>query len=140
MSPTETGNVLLELVSAMHDGKKSLYDETQEETCDHPEIGKLIEALGYDFLVETLELKQDIFAAEYPQLSSVGVDARQSIKSIVNEHFQHCRQCQWEAEKDRAWRRDFAQFLKTEKELVSDILKEKRNAPRGKPRSFRATT
>jgi len=137
MSQKETGNVLLELMSAMHDGQKSLYpDRTPTEMCEHPDIGMLIEALGYDFLIETLELEQDIFAAEYPQVSSVGMDARQSIKRMVNEHVQHCAQCQSEAEKDREWKRDFVQFLKIERKLVSDILKEKRSAPRGKPRSF----
>jgi len=140
VSPQDTGNVLLELVSAMHDNERRVYQphKAPKERCEHPEIGKLIEALGYDFLLETLELDQGIFAAEYPNIS-VGVEARQSMKENVQEHFPLCQRCQLEARNDRAWRKHFARFLKSEKELVKKILKEKRSITRGKPRSFKAT-
>jgi len=141
MSPHETGNVLLDLVSAMHDSERSPYkpEKTPEEGCKHPEIGRLVEALGYDFLLETLDLEQAIFAAEYPEMRSVGLETRRSMREIVNEHFQQCRRCQLEAGRDRAWRKDFVRFLKSETELVRKILKEKRSTPRGKPRTFIAT-
>lgn len=139
MSPKETGNVLFELIGAMQDSERSFSLDNTTDTCDHPDVGNLIEALGYDFLIETLELDERIFSSEYPDLASINVSARQSVKELVNEHVKNCQHCQLEAEHDRAWRDDFTQFLRTEKELVENIFKEKRAAPRGKPRSFIAT-
>jgi len=139
MSPKETDNVLLELTSAMQNCERSFSLDEITEACDHPDIGELIGVLGYDFLVETLELDERIFSSEYPELASLNVDARQSIRKLVDEHLKHCQRCQLEAERDRAWRDDFTRFLKTEKGLVKNILKEKRATPRGKPRSFGAT-
>ncbi|PYS21970.1 MAG: hypothetical protein DMF72_15235 [Acidobacteria bacterium] len=138
MSRQET-NVLWELVSAMHDNERRL-DDTSSEVCEQREIGKLIEVLGYDFLLETLALEQRVFAAEYPTMTSVGEETRRSIKETLNNHFEQCRYCQMEAKKDRAWRKEFAHFLRTEKEVVTKILKEKRSTPRRKLRSFKATS
>lgn len=142
--PATDNNILLELVKAMQVSARysALKNAAQskQEVCQHPEIGKLVEALGCDFLIATLELDQKIFANEYPNLTSISAETRRSMRDDVVEHVEGCSRCQLEAANEREWSENFDHFLRTQKKVVSQVLADKRKAPRGKPRAFTASS
>lgn len=138
-------DVLQELVKAMYDrNKRAVTRDTRQNkarhkhSCDRPEIGRLVETVGYDLLMATLALDQTMFASEHPNMASLDVDTRSLMKQIIGEHVRRCGRCQLEKSDDRRWHGKFEDFLNTEKDLVKETLKDKRRLPRGKPRTLSA--
>jgi len=122
----------------MEDSGLRVYDDPPNtpDGCSYLEINQLVKAIGYDFLLDTLELDDAIFKAEYPEMASVSQESRQAARDILCEHVQECRACDMQASADRIWTENFARFLKSDDKRVRAILKDQRRSPRGKARSF----
>jgi hypothetical protein len=136
-SAIEAGNILLELVQAMHERRMQTTTPSINH-CERSDIGVLIETLGYGFLMETLELEQSIFVAEYPDMASFSRETRQNMKEAVLEHFQRCDRCQLEAAAEEEWNDSFSSFLNSQSHSVRAVLKNKRHTTRDKARALTA--
>ena len=84
-------------------GQKTLLSHRKEEgrrvkridqkNCSVPEVSRLIELFGFDFLMETLQLDDDVFSAVYPDLP-LGIVTRRVLERMIRKHYKQCIRCQ----------------------------------------------
>jgi hypothetical protein len=63
-----------------------------QKDCSYPEVSRLIELFGFNFLIETLQLEDEIFSSVYPNIP-LGCEARRTLERMITKHFRQCVRC-----------------------------------------------
>ncbi len=133
MSTDENVGSALVCLDAVTGGKKLALDHMSEQEeavnrliCTQPEMGILLDRFGSDFLVATLELKNEIFAAEYPSLAAWQEQERHVVANLIRQHCDECPHCQSRAAVDKEWddvlEQSFKQSLSTHHKAAASSI------------------
>ncbi len=78
-------------------------DELRSTRCSDTDLGRWVHSHEVSFLIETLNLGEDHFAREFPELACLSYQDRQEFAETIQQHCDVCPHCKLKAAYDMEW-------------------------------------